>query len=294
MRLDRQQVDLVSQAIASYQHEFSEPFYRLLNHAVGVGVVPGGVQKHMNDLDRLGAAVENIRGSGGEVDDSYAPLLRRVVSATRLQMARDVECRRALTIDAELLAELDGRLRPYAVLMASGWFREAAPCPVPSLSESFAISLIESRLAENRPPPREREHDEKFRILQAPSLFLDDLDRARQAAALRGICLAVAYIDIDKFKDFKSEYGEPNVDRRVLPKFMRHLEAHVYMRGHAYRYGGDEYVVLLNNVTEGEARESMDRLREGLGALTYDGTRRSTTVSIGVVVVRPDLPPHGP
>jgi diguanylate cyclase (GGDEF)-like protein len=69
---------------------------------------------------------------------------------------------------------------------------------------------------------------------------------------------------------------------------MRLIEAHVYRRGYAYRYGGDEYSVLLDNVTEEEALASMDSLRRGLGSLTYEGITKRTTVSIGVFVVRPE------
>ena len=105
---------------------------------------------------------------------------------------------------------------------------------------------------------------------------------------MRGILIAVAYLDIDKFKDFNTEKGEPYVDRHVLPKFMRLLEAHVYLRGYAYRYGGDEYCILLNNVIEDEALRSLHMLRQRLGDLTYEGTDRRTTVSVGVVIVRPD------
>ena len=51
--------------------------------------------------------------------------------------------------------------------------------------------------------------------------------------------------NIDKFKDFNTKYGETQIDVRLLPRFMAALEAHVYSRGFAYRFGGDEYVVLL-------------------------------------------------
>src|SRR5262249_15461003 len=115
-----------------------------------------------------------------------------------------------------------------------------------------------------------------------------DLDRARKAAALRGILVAVVYLDIDDFKPFNSEYGNSFIDRHMLPTFMRRIEVHVFARGYAYRYGGDEYVLLLNNVTEDEALASMDRLRQDLAALSYEGIQRKATVSIGVVIVRPE------
>lgn len=98
----------------------------------------------------------------------------------------------------------------------------------------------------------------------------------------------MAFVDIDDFKSFNTERGNSYVDRHMLPTFMRRVEAHVFTRGYAYRYGGDEYVILLNNVTEEEALASMDRLRQGVAELSYEGIQRKATVSVGVVIVRPD------
>ena len=52
--------------------------------------------------------------------------------------------------------------------------------------------------------------------------------------------LAVAFLDIDDFKRFNSDYGETKVDRNLLTRFMQVLEAHVYHHGFAYRQGGKE------------------------------------------------------
>src|SRR6516162_9933128 len=59
---------------------------------------------------------------------------------------------------------------------------------------------------------------------------------------LRGIILAIAFLDIDDFKTFNTKYGETKIDLNLLPRFMQALEAHVYHHGHAYRQGGDEYL----------------------------------------------------
>jgi hypothetical protein len=47
-------------------------------------------------------------------------------------------------------------------------------------------------------------------------------------------------LDIGLFKDFNTAFGEPRVDRDVLPIFMSELEAHIYWHGYAYKFGGDE------------------------------------------------------
>jgi diguanylate cyclase (GGDEF)-like protein len=223
-----------------------------------------------------------------EIHDRYSAALRHSVIWARLRLARKVESRRALTIHPDMLAKLDAELKPYDRLLASTWFQNAKVERAPQLTDFLPVQLAEEQLAREAGDPRQREYDEKFHILQAPSLFLYDLDRARQAAGLRDVFVAVAFIDIDHFRTFNKEHGNTFVDRQVLPRFMRCVEAHAYQRGYAYRYGGDEYCVLLPNVIEDEALASMERLRASIAALTYEGTAMRTTVSIGVVIVRPD------
>jgi diguanylate cyclase (GGDEF)-like protein len=251
------------------------------------------VKAYLDSLDKLYKSLEQCSlqpdGEGPfEITDRFVSELRDAAVWMRLRVARQVEKRRSLTIDSELLKTLDAELAPYTELLNTQWIRRAEAKPIPRLTEFFPVQRVEAELAEEHGQPRTREFDEKFRILQAPGLFRHDLDRAREAAALRGILIAVAYLDIDDFKPFNSEYGNSIVDRHMLPTFMRRIEAHVFARGYAYRYGGDEYVLLLNNVTEDEALASMDRLRQDLAALSYEGIQRKATVSIGVVIVRPE------
>ena len=287
----RTTVQLIHDIAHSHRVKTQNEFHRLM-HPVVAGFTPASLTDYLKQGEQLVKVLEKrLKVPGGgpfEVDDSRIPWLRHAVIATRLRVARELEVRRQQTIHPELLEKLDHDLRPYDALVASEWFQRAKVIEVPLLTDYFPVELIEAQLAKERGAERSREYDEKFRILQAPGLFHHDLDRARTAAALRGVLLAVVYLDIDKFKDFNTENGEPYVDRFVLPKFMRAIEAHVFTRGYAYRYGGDEYVILLNNVTEEEALASMNRLRERLGTISYEGTQRRTTVSIGVVTVRPD------
>lgn len=287
MPIERDQILLLRRILQSYIIEFNDRYKRLLSPAVH-GFFPTPLKAYLAELHEALKSLQRLPEQQREIDERFAPVIRHAVIAERLAVANRVEQRRSRTIHPEMLEQLDAELVPYAALLAADWLQLAAPRPIPQLTEFIPVEFAEADLAKELGPERPREYDEKFRILQAPGLFLYDLDRARKAAALRGISVATAYVDIDHFKAFNTERGEPFVDRNVLPRFMRFIEAHVYTRGRAYRYGGDEYCILLDNVTEEEALASMDRLREGLGALTYEGTDRRTTVSIGVVLVRPD------
>ena len=64
-------------------------------------------------------------------------------------------------------------------------------------------------------------------------------------------------------------YGEIEVDRRVLPVFMRLIEAHVFQHGFAYRYGGDEYMILLPNLSKPLAINFLESLRNAISGTKY-------------------------
>ena len=93
---------------------------------------------------------------------------------------------------------------------------------------------------------------------------------------------------IDNFKQFNTKYGESAVDLRILPVFMRELEACVFFRGYAYRQGGDEYVVLLPNVDSHMGLVLLEDVRWRIEAVSYRNVDERTTVSIGVCVVEPE------
>ena len=227
---------------------------------------------------------------GGGVDDGWNPLIKRVVLAYRLDKATELERLRERTSHLEILERLDEAIRPLDQLAARPWFRAAAPFAVPRLSDYLDLESIERRFSREL-RLAEREYDEKFHILQAPSLFLGDLHYYRSKCALRGTPVAVAFLDIDGFKlRFNSRYGETKVDRNVLPRFMRALEAHLAFHGHAYRQGGDEYLLLLPGLSPGLAVTFLDELRRKQAELEYPEVQERTTVSIGLCVADPDCP----
>jgi diguanylate cyclase (GGDEF)-like protein len=83
-----------------------------------------------------------------------------------------------------------------------------------------------------------------------------EMDRARRA----GTPLAVALVDVDRFKAFNDSYGHQAGDQllRAATETWRSLLRSTDLLA---RYGGEEFAVLLPSSTLGEAVEIMDRLR---------------------------------
>jgi diguanylate cyclase (GGDEF)-like protein len=105
--------------------------------------------------------------------------------------------------------------------------------------------------------------------------LLGDLE-ARDAAGLDGYALAM--FDLDGFKTYNDTFGHPAGDA-LLERLSRKLERVAGDRARAYRLGGDEFCLLVDQT--GPAREEL--VTEALAALSEHGNGFSITSSHGSV-----------
>lgn len=241
-------------------------------------------------LDEIGKnlreAIDALRHQRPEAH--HLPLIRAAVTYKRRRVATDVERRKRLTEDRAALLELDKLLKPLDATMGEPWFLAEEAAWTPLLSDFLTVQIAEEQLLRDSDlAPQERVYDEKFGILTSPALFFPDLRYYRATSELRGRSVTVAFCDIDDLKSFNTRYTEPIVDRDLLPRFMNALESHMYARGHAYRQGGDEYVLLLPGMTKEEAVQSLAELQDTLDRITYTGIERNPTISIGLFELSP-------
>jgi diguanylate cyclase (GGDEF)-like protein len=116
-----------------------------------------------------------------------------------------------------------------------------------------------------------------------------NLQRELRGARQSAVMFALLFIDVDRFKTVNDSLGHLAGDK-VLRAIARHLTAGVRKDDHVYRYGGDEFVVLMKDVpTIGNVRETAQRLGGGLTVhgTAADGTswRTHITMSVGVAVL---------
>lgn len=260
-----------------------EPLLHLIGHQ------PPQVFDAHDRLVKLTSMIGNDRDNDLIIpEEHWLELLRAVIVRRRGQVAAEIERKIALVHDENLKKQTQRELEPYDDFTRRTWFREGLVFRLPRLSDYLVMEHAEKyESVLSHAKNRQRQTDEKFHILQAPQLFIPDLDENRARCDLREIGCAVAFIDIDDFKKFNSDHTEPVVDMRVLPKFMRTIEAHLFSRGYGYRFGGDEYMLLIHNASKKEAEDFVDDLRRLLARLTYQDIVGSTTVSIGLVYVPP-------
>ncbi|GAB4267902.1 GGDEF domain-containing protein [Thermincola ferriacetica] len=102
--------------------------------------------------------------------------------------------------------------------------------------------------------------------------------------------VAVFMVDIDHFKVVNDTYGHTNGDE-VLRRVARILQRGIRGQDAAVRYGGEEFCVILYDVSEEVAVQIAERIREQISReeIIIEGRKVRVTVSIGVAFGEPGL-----
>lgn len=96
--------------------------------------------------------------------------------------------------------------------------------------------------------------------------------------------LALLLLDLDHFKDYNDTYGHLEGDK-ILVHFSRIIKSCLRANDTAYRYGGEEFTVILPETGGDEARTVAQRIRAALEAERFspvNGKKVKITISIGV------------
>jgi diguanylate cyclase (GGDEF)-like protein len=92
-------------------------------------------------------------------------------------------------------------------------------------------------------------------------------------------------IDVDKFKVINDRYGHQAGDYvlKALAKLMMQLNRNT---DHLFRYGGEEFVVILNHTLAQGALFVGERMREQIeqNDFIYQGVKIPVTISIGISI----------
>jgi len=101
------------------------------------------------------------------------------------------------------------------------------------------------------------------------------------ASLAAGREIAVAYCDLDHFKNLNDTYGHDAGDR-ALRVFSRVLTESLRDGDVAGRWGGEEFVVMFDSSDAATAAAALDRIRHNLSIALAGGTSPTFTASFGV------------
>jgi diguanylate cyclase len=177
----------------------------------------------------------------------------------------------ARTRGGQLLVERLGEMQLYLGVL------------VGSLSvAAFVFSTVLARMGERQRSLSRRESlTGCFNRRAFYELFPREVERARRL----GWGVALVFMDIDHFKAINDRFGHETGDR-MLQQLSARLRGLIRETDLLFRWGGEEFVVLMPHTDPGEARVLGERIRAAVAERPFAATearpRVPLTVSVGV------------
>jgi diguanylate cyclase (GGDEF)-like protein len=109
--------------------------------------------------------------------------------------------------------------------------------------------------------------------------------------------LYLLLLDVDHFKKVNDDYGHLNGDI-VLRAMATHLDDNIRLAESVYRYGGEEFIILLQTNNDTEAISSAERLRQLIAKTEItapclrSASRRQISACFSSVKVKRDITPR--
>ncbi|HEX7763620.1 MAG TPA: GGDEF domain-containing protein, partial [Cellvibrio sp.] len=111
----------------------------------------------------------------------------------------------------------------------------------------------------------------------------NSLKRELQLANRQHQQLSLLMIDVDYFKKINDDYGHHRGDL-ILCDIAKNIQSVCRSTDSIFRYGGEEFVVILSNTNSLGAEIIAERIRQQIAntQIFHNGTGINTTVSIGI------------
>lgn len=116
--------------------------------------------------------------------------------------------------------------------------------------------------------------------------FLAEAIKIVEAAGRWGTPFAVLFFDVDKFKQTNDTYGHPYGDF-VLREVCARVQQHIRKSDVFGRFGGDEFVIILNDIQESAVRATADAITRAIREEPFvkGKVAEAKTISLGVLRV---------
>ena len=104
-------------------------------------------------------------------------------------------------------------------------------------------------------------------------------------ASVRGASVALLFLDVDNLKELNSRYGHPT-GSKVITRVALEAKRMIRLQDHLYRYGGDEFCIVIPGGSAFGARKLGERLIQTLGqaSMMVGASRVPMSLSIGIAI----------
>jgi diguanylate cyclase (GGDEF)-like protein len=116
--------------------------------------------------------------------------------------------------------------------------------------------------------------------------MLDELERAHKSFAREQSPCGILLLDLDHFKRINDRYGHQAGDQ-VLLDLARLLERTVRISDRVFRFGGEEFLILIQKTNRKGMMSLAEKLRKAVETKIHDPDSNSITISIGGALLHP-------
>lgn len=113
----------------------------------------------------------------------------------------------------------------------------------------------------------------------------EELAMAAASAARTGISYALVLLDVDHFKKINDEHGH-SVGDHVLTEMVALIEQNIRKADQLFRFGGEEFVLLMSGVDETGLRAVMHNLQHIMHRFLKHPSGGQVTASFGVALLK--------
>lgn len=165
---------------------------------------------------------------------------------------------------------------------------------IETLNNISARKKAEFELLERERIYREMSITDALTGLNNSRCFYEKLDQALESSRRYNHCFTLCFLDLDDFKRVNDTYGHM-VGDRVLETFGSLIKAGLRSTDSAFRYGGEEFAILLPSTNIDGAIKLADRIRANLrnhNVPTDSDSTVSVTACVGITAFRADDEPR--
>lgn len=165
-----------------------------------------------------------------------------------------------------------------AIFTSLNYYRIAI---VATVSSAFFIAVLVNNNEMIKEKLRQSQWTDDLSQLWNRKGLIEDLKIGRFLGKSETILIAI--IDIDNFKQINDSFGHLMGDRVIISLADQLINS--FLEAGLYRYGGDEFIIILNVETEQEYKKQLEEFCNQFLANSYQEFDMPITLSIGYTVL---------